>query len=34
MFRYKVKVLLNVSNYTTKKELKDVTAVDTSNIVA
>lgn len=34
MFRYKVKVLLDVSNYTTKKKLKDVTVADTSNLVA
>ena len=32
--RGKVKVVLNVSNYATEKELKDATGVDTSNLGA
>ena len=30
----KVKVALDLSNYTTKKELNDATGVDTSNLAA
>ena len=32
--RAKVKVVLDLSNYATKKELKDVTGVGTSNLAA
>ena len=32
--RDKVKVALDLSNYSTKKELNDATGVDTSNLVA
>ena len=32
--RDKVKVVLDFSNYATKKELKDATDVDTTNVVA
>ena len=30
--KYKVKVVLNVSNYATKKELNDVSGVNTTNL--
>ena len=30
----KVKVVLNLSSYTTERELKDATGVDTSNLAA
>ena len=33
-FRDKVKVVLDLSDYSTKRELKDVTGVDTSNLAA
>ena len=34
LIRYKFKVVLDLSNYATKKELKHVTGIDTSDLAA